>query len=646
MAAYRIKLCGLNNVDTSSLKSMLSLASDQLTHGWEIVSTEKAELYIYSLDSDEGRSAWQEHDDNYVSALLSTSDSSNQPVDIILKRPLRTKNFSAALNDIENIIKDGKKVASKKVKQKKKASLFSSISSALSGLLGKKSNFNKPALDLAIPEQSTDNTDTILEPKLLKKWLSEIEAKESNIKVSDILGNLIPLNRLAVSASTRFTLLELYAYPIITLAHNQITKGKKSAGSHTDYVKTVHALSLLLEELCSGYKILIDEYYHQAKHPHSNVDCLVAINRVTEYLGLSILFAHSNYYAIPNNALNTLHQLYLYNEYYHTLHKVPSLKKVSIEHSFSHLYNRVLLTGIANPSRLSRHEPAELYKLMGDFADKVSLAQLSDEHIYSDLDPIVAGYFCLDTSSNRMPIPLAETSEDIRAHDQSRLLDTHQLLEAIEHIFHTETESSSTSQESDAADIHLLKKVIPQFNATYTRRFKRKTCTDSSKTNIAIGLPAIHVCLIKDSLSQTSKWIIHNRGKGGMMISSDSFDAYHLNIGDSVGIFEDKSEPCLAIIRWMETSKKGLTHIGLEIQSRQPKAVSLSPQNKSAIFLGLLLPAASASKQETTILVEKGTYIPLQELIVNEGNLEYKISVDTLINNTFNDEQFSFTVKD
>jgi len=645
MAAYRIKLCGLNSVDISSLKSMLSLASDQLTHEWTIVNTDKAELYIYSLDSDDGQSAWQEHDDNYVSVILTADSSAHKYADIILKKPLRTKNFSAALNDIENIIESGKKVTTKKSTAKIKASFFSSMSSGLSGLFNKKSNFIKPTLELLLPEMSTDKADTILSPKLLKKWLAEIDPKDSNVKVSDLLGNLLPLNRLVLSAPVRFQLLELYSHPIISLAQAHIAKEKKSTGSHTDYIKTIHALSLLLEELCSGYKIIIDEYYQQAKHPNSNDKCLMAINRTAEYLGLSILFAYSNYLAIPNNALNTLHQLYLYNEYYHSLNKVPSVKKVSADRSFSHFYNTVLLTGISTPSQLLRHEVAELYKLMGDFADKVNLTPLSGEQIDSDRAPIVAGYFCLDTSSNRMPLPLSEISADIRAHNQSRLLDTHQLLEAIEHIFRNETEVSATSQDTDSSDIHLLKKVIPQFNATYTRHFKRETCKDSTKTNIAIGLAAIHTCLINHSLSQTSKWTIHNRGIGGMMISNDAFDAYHLNIGDSVGIFEDTSEPSLAIIRWMETDKKGATHIGLNIQSKQPKAVSLSPQNKAVIFIGLLLPAASESQQGTTILVEKGTYIPLQELIVDEGNLKYKISVNTLINNTFNDEQFSFIVK-
>jgi len=646
MAAYRIKLCGLNNVDTSSLKSMLNLASDQLSHEWNIVRSKQAELYIYSLDSDEGRAAWQEHDDIYVSALLSASSTSNESFDLILKRPLRTKNFSAALNDIENIIIKGKKksTSSKKNIKKKKASFFSAVFSAISGLVGKKSSFRKPILDLSLPETSTDNPDTILEAKLLKKWLADIDSKDADVKVSDLLGNLIPLNRFVIPAQTRFTLLELYAHPIVTLAQSQIAKGKKSTTSHTDYVKKVHALSLLLDELSSGYKIIVDDYFQQEKHPNSNAECLIAINRASEYLGLSILFAYSHYLAIPSSALNTLHQFYLYNEYYHSLHKNPALKKVSAEHSFSHIYNTVLLMGIANPFRLIRHEAAELYKLMGDFANKITLSQLSNEQINSDIDPTVAGHFCVDISSNRIPLPLAETQEEIRSLNQSRLVDTQQILQTIEEIF--QDEISTNSQEPDAVDIHLLKKIIPQFNATYTRRFKRKACEDSPKINIAIGLSAIHVCLINSSISQTSKWLIHNRGTGGMMISSTSFDAYHLNIGDSIGIFEDKHEPSLAIIRWMETSIKGTTHLGLDIQNKHPKAVSLTPKNKAEILIGLLLPTSSGSKQETTILVEKGTYLPLQELDVSEGNLKYKVSVNTLINNTFNDEQFSFTVKD
>lgn len=183
---------------------MLNLASDQLSHDWEIVTSGSAELYIYSLESEEGVTAWQHHDSHALSALLSTHSESNHTADILLKKPLRTKNFSITLNDAEDKIKNDSEAVNTKNKQQKDPSLFSSVLSSLSGIIGKNSSFTKPTLHFSLPEQSTDSTDSILEVKPLKKWLAELESKEAHIQIGDILGNLIPLNRRVVAIQTRF----------------------------------------------------------------------------------------------------------------------------------------------------------------------------------------------------------------------------------------------------------------------------------------------------------------------------------------------------------------------------------------------------------------------------------------------------------
>jgi len=646
MTAFRIKLCGLNEKDTSSLKSMLSLASEQLTHNWTIVESVQAELYIYSLDSTEGQIAWGQHNQQAVTALLSSTDSPSESFDLILKKPLRTKNFSLALNGIENKISDenvGKVPPKHNIK--KKPSSSPGLFSALARVFGRGSGLAKPTLQQSLPEQNQDGSDTILDTKELKKWFKGLQSKDVQEQISDILGNIISLNRTIVPTQKRFNLLEIYIHPVEALLHNLIIKETKAVSkSHLDYIKIVHSINLVLEELSIGYKIIINDYYQQAKHPNSNAGCLIAINRVAENIALSIIYAYSHYLAVPKNSLNTLHQLYLYNEYYQTLDKIPSFKKTTCEHSFSHIYNALILTGIANPYCLAKHEAKSIYNLMEKFADNITLIQLSEEHIHADKNPAVAGHFCIDTTSNKMPLSLLEEPERIRSLPQSRLLNTQQILEGIETIFKDGIKSVGPNSES--ADIHLLKKVVPQFNSTYTRRFQRDIAEQSSKLDIALGLAAIHTCITTASLSQTSKWTIHNQGIGGMMISSASFDAYHLTIGESIGIFKDQAEPGLAIIRWMRTNKAGVTQLGLDVQNTNVKAINLSPENKNDIFIGLLLPAASGSKLGSTILVERSTYLPLQKINVTEGNLTYKISVDTPINNAFHDEMFSFTISE
>ncbi|NOQ81743.1 MAG: hypothetical protein GQ548_04365 [Methylophaga sp.] len=656
MTAFRVKLCGLNDGDTHSLKSMLNLTHEQLVHNWEIVTSEQADLYIYSFDSEEGKTAWQQHNEQDISVLLSSQKKSTETVDFILKKPLRTKNFSDALNTIATSIMNKSnnniappssvKTITTKQQSKIKPSFFSNFSATISGLIHKKPPRIKPELQFSLPPQQANISNTIVEPDLLKNWLQEIDSKVPSIIVSDILGNLIPLNRLAIPPQERFQLLELYTFPINTLIHSQHTWGSKLASkSHADYIKTIHALGLLLEELAIGYKTIIYDYYQHEKHPNDNSQCLTAINRASEYINLFISFYYRHYLALPDKALNNLHQLYLYNEFYQTLQKKLPQSDGITSHSFSQNYNKVLLTGIANPSRLTRTNLTILSGLMTKFADNINIIPLTTKQIQEFSEDHIEGHFCIDMSDDKMPISLTETPEGIKALPQSRLFDTQQILEAIEYIFqHKDIDDKSVSGTSE---IQLLKIIIPQFNATYIRNFKRKALKQAPKTNIAIGLTAIHFCLIQNSTSQTSRWAIHNKSRGGMMVSNDTLDSYTLNIGDSVGIFESDSQATLAIIRWITTNKAGITSIGLEFQNTHPKAVNLTPKNKTVILLGLLLPASSVTnlKQENTILVEHEAYLPLQELDVSEGNLKYKISVDTLINNTFNDKQFSYTIR-
>lgn len=84
MSAFRIKLYGLTGKDKTSLKSMLKLANDLLTHEWQIVEQGSAELCIYSFDTEEGLAAWQQREEG-LTALLTITGNITEPVDIILK---------------------------------------------------------------------------------------------------------------------------------------------------------------------------------------------------------------------------------------------------------------------------------------------------------------------------------------------------------------------------------------------------------------------------------------------------------------------------------------------------------------------------------------------------------------------------------
>ena len=98
---------------------MLKLAADLLSHPWLLTDADDADLKVYCFDYPEGLSAWQSRTETGLSALLASHGNVTEAVDIIIKKPLRTANFSEALNLIDEQIRNPqpRKVVSLKISQ-------------------------------------------------------------------------------------------------------------------------------------------------------------------------------------------------------------------------------------------------------------------------------------------------------------------------------------------------------------------------------------------------------------------------------------------------------------------------------------------------------------------------------------------------
>jgi len=613
------------------------------------------------LETEEGKEAWLAHDKGF-SAILS-SQKVTESADIILKKPLRTKNFSEALNAIEDkikLVKQSKKFTRAKAstttaqkskpKQKdtgKSSLLFSSLSSGLSKhLIGIKSPaWNLPQLTFSLPIQNLIKPDTILDLRSLKKWLKELSKKDNTTMVSAILGNIIPLNRTVLPVRTRLSLLELYQESITRLIFSRdIASIKLERSSYSTYIKSMRALMLLVEELSIGYKIILDEAYQQGERPDSNDFFMMAINKTAENISLSILLAYSYYRTPAATTINTLHQLYLYCEASNTLHKTVSIKGVSTSKSFYHIYNQIILMGIADPFRLTKFEVFKLHTLMDDYADKIEISPLINKHKNAPNEFLMTGYFCLDTNSDKMPTALAQTSIEKRRSPQARLLNTQPVVKAIEELFQRAALPANKGMYD--LDIKLLQQAIPQINTSYDRQFHRLPSSDNHQINLANGISSIHDWLSYNNLEQTDTWIIHNQSSAGMMLSREVDDCHQLNIGDFIGVFIPQMPPSLAIMRWLCTNNHGTTEIGIEIYPGLPIAITARSEGGSEIIQGLLLPEDRNIRQPSYLIVEKGGYSTNRILHITEGENGYTISATSLIDNTFNYEQFRFKIHD
>ncbi len=652
MTALRLKACNLSNIDNTSLKSMLSLARDLLSREWVIIEQGPADLYLYSLDTADSKIAWLQRGEG-LTALLVVGNNTDETADVFLKKPLRAKNFSEALNAIEQKIKVSKqpqKTAKKKqdkVKPKtvKKPSIFASLSSNISKALTSKQSPAKdlPALTLYLPETNKAKPDTILDSALLKQWLDGLPENDDDKIISSILSNLSPLNRAVIPAKIRLALLDVYRQPISKLVfHRDMATIKREIESPAEFFKTVNALSLLLEELAIGYKIIINNAYQQGARPQSNDQFLIALNRATELNSLCILHAYRYYRSAPTNTMHELHQFYIYSEASETLHNSDSVKDIDIDTSVYQIYCQIILSGIADPYSLEKYDIFRLYNLMEKLTDKIEITPLSHKQKKATSEFLMSGNFCIDYTSDHLPTPLTKTATEKRALPQTRILNTQGVLLAIEQVFAKATKAAGPG--SYDLDMQLLKKIIPQINTSYERKYHRLPSVKHRQINMANGVLSIHKGLNDDNLSAALEWTMINQGSGGMMASRDSEGCRQLNIGELMGIFEHKLPPKLTTIRWLHTNNNGTLQVGLDVHSDHPVAVSYTPEGETKLQRGLLLPDENDPKQAMTLIVNKGVYSTNRVFHIIEGPEEYTVSADKLIDNAFNYERFSFTI--
>ena len=296
MPFLRIKAYGLAKVDYLLVKSMLSLTDKSLTQKWKLVEKGNIDLSIYSLDTDEGVSAWQQHKDGAVTVLASEENIHNDG-NLVLKKPLRSKNFADVLNKIAEQINnnDTTKISSPVEEVTKETIKKTSLLSSLSQRFRSKKVPQKslPSLSFQIPEQSIKTPNTIIDSELLSQWFNQLPENDNDKIISAILGNLTPLNRADIPVAKRLTLLDIYRRPIRKLVFNRdLTSIQREMSSPAEFIKAINNLSSLLNELIIGYKIIVNEYYQTGAHPNSNDKFLISINRIAELISLLILHSY------------------------------------------------------------------------------------------------------------------------------------------------------------------------------------------------------------------------------------------------------------------------------------------------------------------------------------------------------------------
>lgn len=177
---------------------------------------------------------------------------------------------------------------------------------------------------------------------------------------------------------------------------------------------------------------------------------------------------------------------------------------------------------------------------------------------------------------------------DKRQLAETRMINPQGVLLSIEQIF--QAAASSTGLIAFQPDIQILKRVPPQFNANYQRKFQRLATVPPRQVRLATGITAIHPCLNNDDPDFATEWSISNQGIAGMMVRCTKKQVKMPTAGDFMGLFEHGLSLRLATIRWLQIDSNDTLRIGLKIYPGTPSAIHLTADGKTAVSPALLLP--------------------------------------------------------
>ncbi len=643
MSTLRLKLIGLNGIDRNSLRSMLRLSADLLTSEWILVEEGHADLEIYSFDTDSGQQAWQNRTGG-LTALLTNTGNVTEPVDIVLRKPLRKSNFSEALNLVEEKIRlqqaaEAGNAVNKADKEKHKNDWAEKLLSSLK--LRKKPAPHLPAIEFQVPEPVPQSqVDTIKDPNLLEAWVNQLP-KDANQRASTLLKNITPLCSIKLKPMLMLQLLEIYRAAIQDLLFTRdISAVKRDLYATTENLRAIRSVSDLIAKLSIGYQQLARQPYEQGATPANDNLLLFCLNRAAEQQALLILHAFQYYRKAPPGAWHWLHQQYLYQEQAGTLHQSVTLKEKYQSQSFHEFYLQITLTALADPYSLARFDVFRLFRLMTEFTDKVETAMLSDKLVNTTSNFMLTGHFCIDADSDQMPQPMVKTPTSVRQRATTRLLNTQPALLHVENLF---KDAKSRPQASLDAELRLLKKIIPQLNTTHERRYHRLDSAKHRTVKLVHGISAIHQSLRGD-MTNALEWHMANQSSGGMMAKRATEGCYPLNIGDFVGIFEQDLAVKLATVRWLFTDMDSETVVGLELIEGKPVPVFCTPDGEAEQHPALIMPN-DKPQEPAAMITEKGLYSPKRRLRVKDHGEPYVIVASGMIDSTLDYELFNFTVK-
>ncbi|MDH5357552.1 MAG: hypothetical protein OEY48_07530 [Gammaproteobacteria bacterium] len=510
---------------------------------------------------------------------------------------------------------------------------------------------NMPALNLNTPSQLGRTSSVELNEGLLRHWIKRLPNNDLESFTKLYLEALQRFNQNDTNEQQRLLLLDLYREPLnsllFSLTPSRLAKDLPDLSRRN---KFINVFSEVMAELATGYKIIII----QAEQKDANLTplsiALLAVNRACEQLSYMALHAYKFYRAVPARLFNELHQLYQLTLAAGVEKSTAFVnKQLQSESSFKDRYSQLLLISISNPYGLASGEILNAYKIMGRLAAAADITPLP---MGAKATP---GHFYINCLSDRIPTPSVLPMLANQAQPPALVLNTKPVLIAVDAFFQKLTDVQDPSV---AANINLLKQLIPFLNTSYERKQARIPVTGNKYAYLAVGLTTVHQCLTdasilaEDIAKPNSSWEILNKNGTGYLVSQyNVIDHRDVSVEGLVGVFEldSKGEKALiriAVIRWIRTDHDGRTKIGLDVIEGEPSAVQYSTDNTDKLLPAIFIPEISRINRPASLITVTGVFSPNRIVQIKpkkKKHFQFNIKLGKLIESNASFERFTFS---
>lgn len=641
METLHVKLCGLTEADKSAFISLLTMSAELLSSPWECVEGSKADLEVYCFDSDQGIEAWQRRSLGCFTALLSTQGNITEAVDIVLKKPLRASQLSATLNLIEEKINPQLSTAillqQRNFGDRTASQALTGRPSPLALLTAKieairyKPAADLPKLNFRLPGLSNQKLPAVLlNETATRHWLQAIPEHPYQ-RTLLLTERLMQLSQFNLPAAKGLPILNQYLPAlevllfergslVINAEHNEVTAQKQA----------IEKLNQGFEALMHCYLRIAHQCYQRGERPADHPFYLYSLNQACYVLVMRILHAFHHYQQPPRGTLKLLHHLYRYHEQAATLQLQAEFKSLKPINTFRDLYVQILLVGIADPYSLPRFAVLRLFKILAAFTSDVEIRLLTERQIGITNDFLLSGHFCVDSLSDELPEAMAKTPQKIRAAANTRLLNTQP---ALQNLLQRSQQQPAVF---NAIERQLVQQITPQLNASYERRFHRLPVARPRKIAVFLGLSAVHQALCFPQQQVVEYWDILNEAEHGVMLMRRQATLQQDHIAQLVLLAQGNTVR-LATLEWFCVDQRRHAQMGLELIDALPEPTTCSPLGESQSFLGIVL----NSREQTTLITEKGVYSPERKLLLKTASGVLMIEAGQLINSTLDHEFFS-----